>query len=156
MAAPRAKPGPGAHRYWVEGIDTTGLFELPSRPPRERFTTRVRTNQAPGTWTTCTVEVLDGERVVGSYDRNYALLQTFEPFRQGDRLFALISRNYTATSVMDLETGEILASEETDSFGFWGDDSSWKVPHLDLSDVRTLGSGPALNQVGRRRVRAPR
>src|SRR5262245_52570376 len=33
-----AKPGPRASRYWTEEIDTTGLFQLPSRPtPRERF-----------------------------------------------------------------------------------------------------------------------
>lgn len=169
-------------RYWIEEIDTTGLFELPSRPtPRERFTTRVDTNKTPGTWTTCHVEVLEGERVVGSYDRNYAMLQTFEPFRQGDRIFALIAPDYTATSVMDLQTGEVVASEEPNSFGFcpvgfyvpdwwdvndgsvlpgslhwsedkewpsgdfglvwgcvWGDDSSWKVQYLDLSEV---GSG---------------
>jgi hypothetical protein len=36
----------------------------------------------------------------------------FEPFRQGDRNYALISPNYTATSVMDLQTGEIVAGEE--------------------------------------------
>jgi hypothetical protein len=45
------------------------------------------------------------------YDRN-AQLRTFEPFRQGDRNDALISPNYTATSVMDLQTGEIVAGEE--------------------------------------------
>ena len=64
------------------------------------------------------VEIVDGERTVGSYDRNYAMLRTFEPFRQADRQFALISPNYTATSVMDLQTGKIIAGEEPSSGGF--------------------------------------
>jgi hypothetical protein len=40
------------------------------------------------------------------------MLQTCEPFRQGDRVFALVSPQYTATSVLDLHTGTIIASEE--------------------------------------------
>jgi len=127
------------------------------------------------------VEVLDGDAVIASYDRNYSMLQTFEPFRQGARDFALISTNYTATSVMELQTGEIVATEEPPGEGFcpvgcyvpdwwdvhdsiklpgsmpwrpaddewpsagdfgfvwgcfWGDDSSWKVQHLDLADIQ--------------------
>ena len=64
------------------------------------------------------MEVLDADRVVGRYDRNYAMLRTFEPFRQGERHFALVSPQYTATSVMDLETGEIIAGEEPNATGF--------------------------------------
>jgi hypothetical protein len=140
------------------------------------------------------VEILEGERIVASYDRNYSMLQTFEPFRQGDRHFALVAPNYTATSVIDLPSGEIVASEEPDPRGFcpvgfyvpdwwdvhpaepphvlqghppeepflrpgtlnwrdehewpnrgdfgfvwgsvWGDDSSWKVQYLDLSEIQ--------------------
>lgn len=166
-------------RYWVEEIDTTGLYELPSRPsPRDRFTTKVTETSPLKTWKKVHVEVYEQERKVGEYDRNYAMLQTFEPFRQGDRDYALISPDYTATSVMDLATGEIIAGEEPNSYGFcpvgfyvpdwwdvhdghvlpgslwwtpdhewptgdfgfvwgciWGDDSSWKVQHLDLSQV---------------------
>ena len=112
----------GGHndRYWIEEIDTTGLFSIPPRPtPRERYSTRIEEkNSAPGTWTTVHVDVLDGVRVVGAYDRNYRMLQTFEPFRQGDRHFALISTNYTATSVMDLANGQIIAEEEPNAGGF--------------------------------------
>jgi hypothetical protein len=159
---------------WIEAIDEDGLFIVPSRPtPRERFTTRVTVMDR-----TCDVEILDGDVVVASYHRNYGMLQTFEPFRQGDRHYALISPDYTATSVVDLQTGVIIASEEPDTFGFcpvgfyvpdwwdvhdgsvlpgsihwsedrewpngdfgfvwgciWGDDSSWKVEFLDLSQV---------------------
>jgi hypothetical protein len=168
-------------RWWIEEVDTTGLFEIPARPtPRERFTTRVERRSEPGQWQTVHVDVLDGEKVVASYDRNYAMLQTFEPFRQGNQFFALVAPNYTATSVLDLQTGKIIASEEPSPAGFcpvgfyapdwwdvhdghvlpgelrwkadyewpsdgglgfvwgclWGDDSSWKVQFLDLSEIR--------------------
>lgn len=106
-------------RYWIEEIFTTGLFEIPSRPtPRERFTTRVTTTSVEGAWRTVRVEILDGDRTVAGYDRNYSLLGTFEPFRQGDRNFALISPHYTATSVIDLDTGHVVAAEEPHAGGF--------------------------------------
>lgn len=106
-------------RYWIEEIDTTGLFEIPSRPaPRERFSTRVTQTSQPGRWTTVHVDVLDGGTVVAGYDRNYSMLRTFEPFRQGGRDFALISPYYTAASVIDLGTGEIVAAEEPAAGGF--------------------------------------
>jgi hypothetical protein len=106
-------------RYWIEEIDTTGLWQPPPQPkPRDRYTTRVTTTTPPGTWTKVHVDVLDGNAVIAGYDRNYSMLQTFEPFRQGDRMFALISTHYTATSVMDLHTGDIIAAEEPASGGF--------------------------------------
>jgi hypothetical protein len=105
--------------YWIEAIDTTGLFAVPTRPtPRERYTNRVSQTSRPGAWHTVHVEILDGQRVVAEYDRNYSMLSTFEPFRQGDRNYALISPDYTGTSVMDLDTGRIVASETADSPGF--------------------------------------
>jgi hypothetical protein len=39
------------------------------------------------------------------------LLRTFEPFRQGNRDFALISPDYTKTAVLDLESGSAIAEE---------------------------------------------
>src|ERR1700716_2296417 len=75
-----AAAGRGVSRWWIEEIDTTGLFEIPPRPtPRERFATRVSPRQSePGRWPTVHVDVLDREKVAASYDRNYAMLQTFE------------------------------------------------------------------------------
>jgi len=95
-------------RWWIWEIDTTGSFEIPSAPaPRARFraqTTTVAGNR--GTWDTLRVEILDETgRIVGGYDRNHPnLYGTFEPFRQGGRMMALISPDYTATSVMDLSS----------------------------------------------------
>lgn len=162
-------------------------FEVPSRPkPRDKYLvkTTARPNQ-PGTWDSTVVEVLrrNGAALerVGEYLRSYSMLSTFEPFRQGDRELALISREYTKTAVLDLASGEVIAEETesspgagfcpvgfyvpdwwdinddsiipgsehwngdrewpTGAFGFvwgcyWGDDSSWKVQHLNLSRVQ--------------------
>jgi hypothetical protein len=117
--ARRYRGAKGWRRWWLEEIDTTGLWQSPPAPkPRDRYRTRVTTLTEPGTWTKVHVEVLDGERVVAEYDRNYGMLQTFEPFRQGDRDLALISPHYTATSVLDLHTGKIIAAEEPAGGGF--------------------------------------
>jgi hypothetical protein len=109
-------------QWWIEEIDTSGLFEIPPAPsPRERFSTKItEVETGEGTLNTIHVHVLDqAGQVVAGYDRNYpSLFRTFEPFRQGDRLLALISTHYTATSVMDLTTGEVIASEEPHSMGF--------------------------------------
>ena len=170
-------------KWWIEEIDTTGLFQIPSSPlPRERFTvetTEIVTGE--GTWSKLRVEVRNSERdTVAVYERNYpSFYQTFEPFRQGERMLALISSHYTCTSVLDLQSGEVVASEEPAAAGFcpvgyyvpdwwdihngktlpgssywspddelpkgdfgfvwgggWGDDSSWKVQYLDLSEVQ--------------------
>lgn len=109
-------------RWWIEEIDTTGLFQIPpAPPPRERFSTRATTvPSGKGLIDSLHVEVLDTNgRKVAEYDRNYAsLFRTFEPFRQGNRLLALISSNYTATSVLDLESGAVIATEAPEDHGF--------------------------------------
>jgi len=111
--------GSSWRNFRIEEVDTTGLFEIPPRPtPRERYSVRATWTSPEGSWTKVAVEVLDGERLVGQYDRNYGLLRTFEPFRQGGRDYALISPNYTATSVIDLGSGEIVAGEQPSPGGF--------------------------------------
>jgi hypothetical protein len=169
-------------RWWIEEIDTTGMFEFPDLPsPRERFTARTTPVKNAPAWDTLLVEVRNAEgRSIANYPRNHwAMYRTFEPFRQGAKMLALVSGDYTATSVMDLATGKIIASESPSSGGFcpvgfyvpdwwdindssilpgsrywsddlkeprgnfgfvwgcvWGDDSSWKVEYLDLSQVQ--------------------
>jgi len=175
-----------ARRYHDKGfvirevtVDTD--FEIPPLPkPRDAWVVRTTSvSNGPGKWPSTAVEVLRrgqvGLELAASYLRNHALYLTFEPFRQGTRELALISRDYTATAVLDLTTGEIIAEEQTGfcpagfyvpdwwdvndgsiipgsehwssdkewptgDFGFvwgcvWGDDTSWKVQHLDLSRV---------------------
>lgn len=163
-------------------------FELPVLPkPRDAYAVKItKRANAPGTWDSSVVEVFRrtdsaGLEKVAEYVRTYAMLHTFEPFRQGGRDYALISPNYTRTAVLDLATGEIIAeeTEESPGSGFcpvgfyvpdwwdvhdgsiipgseswnedrewpkgdsgfvwgchWGDDTSWKVQHLDLRNIR--------------------
>jgi hypothetical protein len=116
-------------RNWAEQYHNRGFvvretavdtdFEIPPLPkPRDRYAVK------------CTPKS-NGPEVVGStivavarrsgspavleeiceYERNYDLLQTFEPFRQGDKNFALVSRDYTRTAVLDLASGEVIAEE---------------------------------------------
>jgi hypothetical protein len=101
-------------------VDTD--FELPSLPkPRERYLVRASPRPNPRGWDSTRVEVLRRSGGTGEpeqlheYVRNYAMLQTFEPFRQGGRELALISRDYTKTAVLDLASGEVIA-EEADTF----------------------------------------
>ena len=193
-------------RNWAEQYHNKGFvvreavvdsdFEIPSRPkPRDKYfvTVAARPNR-PGTWDSTLVDVFrrnssaDDITKICRYERNYGMLGTFEPFRQGSREFALISRDYTRTGVLDLASGEVVAEEKDEAvdqnksptgngfcpvgffvpdwwdihdgsiipgseywdvdcewpsgaFGFvwgcyWGDDSSWKVQHLDLSRVQ--------------------
>lgn len=170
-------------RWWIEEIDTSECFEFPSLPmPRDMYSTQELTVETEeGYGNTLKISVLNqANKVIAQYSRNYgALMRTFEPFRQGNKMFALISTDYTATSVMDLATGKIIASETPDSGGFcpvgfyvpdwwdlhddsilpgssnwndgyenpkgnfgfvwgcvWGDDSSWKIQYLDLSNIQ--------------------
>src|SRR5262249_23013425 len=93
-------------------------FEIPSLPkPRDKYAIKgsPKANR-PGTWDSTIVEVFrrtssgDLEKIC-EYERYYALLRTFEPFRQGSRDFALISRDYTKTAVLDLGSGSVIAEE---------------------------------------------
>jgi hypothetical protein len=101
-------------------------YEVPSRPkPRDRYFVRGEPKEnRPGTWHSTIVEVYRRPEAGGTpekvceYERNHSLYQTFEPFRQGDREFALISPNYTGTAVLDLATGNVIAQEPDSSEGF--------------------------------------
>lgn len=114
-----------ARRYHNKGfvireVVVDSDFEIPPRPaPRQRFCidTTAKPNQ-PGTWDSSIVEVFD-RGITGAdlesictYERNHSMYQTFEPFRQAGRNFALISRDYTRTAVLDLASGAVIAEEE--------------------------------------------
>jgi hypothetical protein len=167
-------------------VDTD--FEIPELPkPRDKYVAvGTAKPNAPGTWHSTTVRVYRRKQdsteleQVCEFERNYSLLQTFEPFRKGGRDFALIARSYTKTAILDLASGQVIAEEVESNlgagfcpvgfyvpdwwdvndgsiipgnpywntkyewplktFGFvwgchWGDDSSWKVQYLDLSEI---------------------
>jgi hypothetical protein len=106
-----------------EAVVTTD-FERPSLPkPRDKYAVKgTRKANQPGTIDSTVVEVFLRTDALGNlvrvceYERNLFLAQTFEPFRQGEREFALISRDYTRTAVLDLQSGRVVA-EEPDAGG---------------------------------------
>lgn len=130
-----------------------------------RYTTRTtEIDNGKGYWSHLRVEVLRDGEVVGEYRRRYSsLFQTFHPFVGVDgQVYALYSRDYTATRVMRLPSCEDVGGEEPSGNGFcptgyyvptdednpyiqgrfgfvsgcvWGDDTSWKIQHLDLSKI---------------------
>lgn len=104
-------------------VDTD--FEIPSRStPRDKYIIKASNKNRLGTWDSMLVDVYRRNSSAGDiehvcrYERNHAMFQTFEPFRQGRREFALISRHYTKTAVLDLASGKVMAEEEEDRSGF--------------------------------------
>jgi hypothetical protein len=104
-----------------EGVVETD-FVVPPRPkPRDRYLVQERALSESGRPVDVVVSRRDAAGAVQpvcEYRRDYGLLHTFEPFRQGDRELALISRSYVATAVLDLATGEVIAEEPVVSEGF--------------------------------------
>lgn len=96
---------------------TENVWAPPSERIRERYRhTTTTVKNRPGTWDSTLVKVYRGETQVAEYLRHYAMMRTFEPFQQWDgerwHEYALISPEYTRTSVLDLESGEVVAEEE--------------------------------------------
>lgn len=118
-------------RMWVETKEVDVDFVVPDKgQPKDRYWVSTEPiDNGPGHWDSTRVTVhesVPGDRVVGTYVRNYRPLQTFHPFRQLRdgvwRDYALIAPEYTRTSVMDLATGAIIAREpwpvaDADSIG---------------------------------------
>jgi hypothetical protein len=86
------------------------------------YTAKVLENVSnePGCWDSQKVGIFENDKQIGEYIRNYHghATQTFCPFMQKDKWFALYSKFYTGTSVMELPSCKELASEPEDSFGF--------------------------------------
>ena len=106
----------------------------------------------------------DKETQIGEYKRNYpSFYNTFHAFTRNGRDYALYSPDYRFTRLMELPSCKDIGGETPSSnsfcptdyyipvvdnepldqqpmFGFvagciWGDDSSWKIQYLDLSEV---------------------
>jgi hypothetical protein len=86
---------------------------------RFRVTTRAKANR-PGTWDSTIVTILDGDVEVGSYERSYPSFaaDTFEPFEQNGRWYALYSANHTCTRIMTLPDCKDIGGEESHGGGF--------------------------------------
>lgn len=90
----------------------------------EKYVTETETIPTrEGCWNVLKVKIfrVEGESKtqIGEYDRNYSsLFDTFLPFKQGDREYALYSKSYTATRVMSLPDCKDLGGEENAGNGF--------------------------------------
>lgn len=70
-----------------------------------------------GCWNTLKVLIYDNGQLIGSYDRNYSTLYgTFLPFKQNGKHYALFSSCYSATSVMELPSCKVIATETERGF----------------------------------------
>ena len=81
-------------------------------------------DNGPGVMSSLIVSVFErspaGVGKIGEYPRNHAgIYDTFHPFQLNGNWYALYSRDYTATRVMELPTCRDIAGEEPDSNGFW-------------------------------------
>lgn len=114
-----------AARYHNQGfaIRETAVetdFEMPPRPkPRDRYLVRATpVDNGPCAWRSSRIEVFErtpdgvAPSPCATWARDHAPYETFEPFRQGDRTLALISRDYTRSAVIDLVSGEVIAEED--------------------------------------------
>lgn len=96
----------------------------------------------PGCWLSTTVEIWEGDKKVGEYLRNYDGYSedTFVPFEQNGKWYALYSKDYTCTRVMSLPDCKDLGGEESAAHGFCPtgyyvptkeDLSHWYIPEED-------------------------
>lgn len=103
-------------------VDDYLNFPIPTKGIRDLYKPEISENREG--WTKTHVKVMrkdistSGEEKwtqVAEYERNYAMLKTFEPFQHlQDGLwkhYALISTRYTRLEVLDLQSGEIIAVE---------------------------------------------
>lgn len=102
-------------------------------------------------WDTLNVSIYKDGNKVGEYKRNYPnLFNTFVPFKQGDKEYALYSKEYTATRVMSLPDCVDLGGEEVASNGFCPTD--FYVPRIEIlhvvpKDERVEGQDPYWEEV---------
>lgn len=95
---------------------------------REKYTVEASEYRSPeqgaGSWSQLLCKVFlkneDGTKTeIGSYIRNYrTLYNTFEPFTQNGKEYALCSPKYTGVSVMSLPSCEFIAAEPESAYGF--------------------------------------
>ena len=92
----------------------------------------------PGCWSCLKVNIFEqypGKEPlpIGSYVRGYHdLFDTFYPFMQDGKWYALYSDDYTTTRVMELPSCQRIAGEEGNSWGFCP--TGYYVPQEDTED----------------------
>lgn len=102
----------------------------------------------PGYWDTLLVEIYQDGNKIGEYTRNYSyMLNTFCPFQQNGKDYALYSTDYTATRVMELPSCKDIAGEDGCGFGFCP--TGYYVPKADPELLgKDFGDGPIIGPDG--------
>jgi hypothetical protein len=114
----------GTHQmFFMLGREYESDFVFPPKSVRDRYRMFAgdKIDNGKGYSASLNLAIVDRstDKTVFKFVRNYpATYDTFEPFYQNGHPYALISRYYTGTSVVDLERGEIIAEEPRESFGF--------------------------------------
>jgi hypothetical protein len=86
----------------------------------------------------------DSDPMIGEYNRNYhSLMRTFHPFQLRGRWYALYSKDYTATRLMELPSCKDIGGEGGDSWGFCPTD--YWVPPLHYCESPCEPSCPRFN-----------
>lgn len=137
--------------FFIREVVVEVDYQVPTLPkPRDKYVVKgLAKPNRPGTWDSTIVQVFrriqggGGLEQVCEFERNYGLLQTFEPFRQGGREFALISREYTKTAVLDLTSGQVVAEEKESSPGAGFCPVGFYVPDWwDMHDASIIPGSP--------------
>lgn len=86
----------------------------------KRYTTNVIPKKSrPGCWDILKVEIFDNGKKIGQYERSYpTLFNTFHPFEQHGKHYALYSADYTTTRIMELPSCKDIGGEKRNSPGF--------------------------------------
>ncbi len=86
----------------------------------KKYTTKaIKKKSRPGCWDVLAVEVYDSGKKIGEYKRSYSsMMNTFHPFTQDGKDYALYSADYTTTRVMALPSCKDIGGEKSNSFGF--------------------------------------
>jgi len=120
-----------------------------------------RIDNGKGYWEYLNIGIFYDDKQIGSYVYNYGSGAPFCAFSQNGKDYAVYSKDYTTTRVMELPSCKDIGGEEPNEWGFcpvelyvpeksngkfgfvsgcvWGFDSGgWYIKYLDLSDVMNM------------------
>jgi hypothetical protein len=88
--------------------------------PAPYYAKAYKVENGPNCWSTCRIDVIERstETVIGNYNRNYSPLRTFHPFKLRGKWYALYSKDYTCTRIMELPSCKDIGGEDPECNGF--------------------------------------
>jgi len=106
------------------GVDVSQEEHLDLRKPSPYYARVISSVETrPGCWNRLLVGIYErniGTAIqIGEYERNYpSLYRTFHPFKLRDKWYALYSKDYTCTRIMELPSCKDIGGEDRNVFGF--------------------------------------